>query len=234
MAKKKVTKKVTSRSSTPVKKSSSTLDFHSAENHSSTASMMKSGTPVQRKRMYAIFIVAALIILILFAMRGYLVAAMVNGQPISRLKVIGQLEKQGGKQILDSLVTQSLITQEAQKRGITVSDEDIKKDLATIEANYKKQGQTLDQVLKMYGVTREEVIEQRKPFILLEKMIGKDVKVTDKEIQDFITKNNEAYGGTLTAAQVKQDLTAEKMKANEQTFIEKLQKNAKVDYFVSY
>lgn len=229
MVKKKAVKK-----SATIKKTSRALDTnYSTESGASTSAMLKTASP-KRKRMYVIFVVAALVILILFAMRGYLVAAMVNGQPISRLKVISQLEKQGGKQILDSLVTQSLITQEAQKKGFTVTEDDINKDLAKIEENYKKQGQTLDQVLKMYKVTKEEVVEQRKPFILLDKMVGQDVKVTDKEVNDFIAKNNEAYGGTLTASQVKQDLTGEKIKQKEQVFIEKLQKTAKINYFVNY
>lgn len=227
-------KKKTVKKSAPLRKTAKSLNAQLREEAMIPSSVALRSASPSRKRTYIIFIIAALVILILFSMRSYLVAAMVNGEPISRLKVISQLEKQGGKQILDSLVTQSLIMQEAKKKGVTVTEDDIKKDLAKIEENYKKQGQTLDQVLKMYGVTREEVVAQRKPFILLDKMVGQDVKVTDKEINDFIAKNNESYGGTLTVAQVKQDLIAEKLKQKQQALIEKLQKEAKIDYFVSY
>lgn len=198
------------------------------------ANVTMNQTSTKRKRVYIAVAVAALVLLAAFALRGYLIAAMVNGQPISRLEVIGQLEKQGGKQVLQSLVTRDLILQEAKKRGMTLTQKDIDDDLKKIEESYKQQGQTLDQVLKLYGVTKQEVIDQRRPFILLDKMVGTDVTVTDKEVTDFIEKNNEAYGGTLKADQVKQDLIAEKIKQKEQDLIEKLQKDAKIDYFVSY
>lgn len=232
MAAKKTVKKSTVKKSVSAKKSTPVVMM--PESSMSSANFMKSATPQQRKRMYVIFVATAVVILALFAMRGYIVAAMVNGQPITRLKVIGQLEKQGGKQILDYFVRQSLIIQEAEKRGISVTDEDNKKFLAKIDASLKQQGQTLDQALKINGVTKQEVLDQAKADILLEKMVGSDIKVTQKEVDDFIAANNEAYGGTLTAAQVKTDLLAEKQKAKQDELLAKLQKDAKIDYFVSY
>ncbi|MBI2443436.1 MAG: SurA N-terminal domain-containing protein [Candidatus Levybacteria bacterium] len=232
------TKKQTKKSSSKTLRSSRTKTTYpvaSALPHESvTVSLSQKGTPLPRKRIYVTAAVVALVVLLLFALRGYFIAAMVNGQPISRFEVISQLEKQGGKQILQSLITRDLILQEARKRGVTATQDDINKDLAKIEESYKQQGQTLDSVLKMYGVTKGEVIEQRKPFILLDKMIGGDIKVSDKEVTDFIAKNNEAYGGTLTPEQVKKDLESEKLKQKEQEFLGKLQKDAKVDYFVQY
>jgi foldase protein PrsA len=237
MATRKTTKKASAKSSprrqSLAKKVSKTdLELHE-ESMNQTFSPMVHASP-SRRRLYIGVVVVALVALLAFALKGYLIAAMVNGQPVSRLEVIGQLEKQGGKQILQSLVTRDLILQEAKKRNVTLSQADIDKDLASIEASYKAQGQTLDQVLKLYGVTKQEVIDQRKPFILLDKMVGADVKVTDKEVQDFIAKNNESYGGTLKADQVKQDLESQALKQKEQDFIDKLQKDAKIDYFVNY
>jgi len=56
-----------------------------------------------------------------FLLKGLFIAALVNGQPISRFTVISELEKQSGKQALTSLVNQTLIFQEAKKKNITVS-----------------------------------------------------------------------------------------------------------------
>ena len=53
--------------------------------------------------------------------KGLLVAATVNGSPISRWAVIGNLEKQAGKQALDSLITEKLI--ESKLGEISVSKE---------------------------------------------------------------------------------------------------------------
>jgi foldase protein PrsA len=176
----------------------------------------------------------ALIALLLYLFRGFFLVAMVNGEPITRLSVIRELERQGGKQIVSSLITRKLILQEAKKRNVTLTQQDIERDLAKIEENYKQQGQTLDQVLKEFGVSREEVIEQRKPWILLEKMVSKDIVITDEEVQKFIDENNKNFGGTLKKDQVKQDLYLEKLQQKQQEFIAKLQKDAKIYYIVNY
>jgi len=52
-----------------------------------------------------VFITIIIVILLIaaFQLKGLFIAAMVNGEPISRLTIIKELEKQGGKQALSSL-----------------------------------------------------------------------------------------------------------------------------------
>src|SRR3990167_8603459 len=70
--------------------------------------------------------------LILLA-RRQLLAATVNGEPIGRLAVIAELEKQGGKNTLDSLITETIILQQAKKKNVTVTDKEIDKQIKDIE-----------------------------------------------------------------------------------------------------
>ena len=65
------------------------------------------------KSKFFIPLVIILIAAILFYFKGLFVVALVNGVPITRIAVINELEKQGGKQTLSSLVNQTLILQEA-------------------------------------------------------------------------------------------------------------------------
>ena len=84
---------------------------------------------------------------LLYAFRSLFVAAMVNGQPISRVSLVRELEKQNGKQALNSLVTKTLIYQEARKQNVSVSDDEINGEMKKIEDNLQQQGQRLDQHL---------------------------------------------------------------------------------------
>ncbi len=69
----------------------------------------------------AILLVAAL----LYYFRSIFVVATVNGQPVSRIEFNSQIEKYAGKQILNLLITDKLIQQEADKRHIKVSGKEI-------------------------------------------------------------------------------------------------------------
>ncbi|MCR4330711.1 MAG: SurA N-terminal domain-containing protein, partial [Patescibacteria group bacterium] len=70
------------------------------------------------KKTAILVIVIGLTLALLFYGKGVFVAATVNGSPISRLSVVQQLEKEGGKNTLDSLITERLIESEVKKMGI--------------------------------------------------------------------------------------------------------------------
>ena len=63
-------------------------------------------------------LIVVILIVAAFFLKGLFIAAVVNGEPISRITIISELEKQGGKQILSSLVNKILILQEAKKKHL--------------------------------------------------------------------------------------------------------------------
>ncbi len=187
-----------------------------------------------------IFIPLIIIVLITlgFAFKGLFVAALVNGQPISRLTLIAELEKQGGKQALTSLVNQTLILQEANKKNIEVSREEIDKSEKEIENSLKKQGQNLDTALAMQGMTRQDFLMQLKLRNLVEKLLADQIKVTDKEVAEYIEKNKESLPTNLKEPEIKkgvmEQLKQQKLGAKSQEWLANLAKNAKINYFVNY
>lgn len=183
---------------------------------------------------------AAVVVLavVVFACKGLFVAAVVNGQPISRLEVVSQLEKQNGKQALSDLVVNSLIFQEAQKRHIIVSQSDVDADIKTIQDQLKAQGVTLPDALAAKGLTQSDLVDQIKLQKLLDKMVGSTVKVTDDDVQAYIDKNQSSLPQDLSEddlkKQVKSQLEQQQLQDKTQAFVADLQKKAKIMYFVSY
>src|SRR3989338_6349992 len=90
-----------------------------------------------------------------YYLKGYVIAAMVNGQPISRLSVIREMEKVDGGQVLDGIITQTLIAQAAKKAGTTVDEAAVDAEMQNIETQVKAQNQDLDQLLTMQSMTRD-------------------------------------------------------------------------------
>ena len=65
----------------------------------------------------AIVVAVILILVALFFAKGIFVVATVNGSPISRLSLIQELEKQGGKQALEAIIDKKLIETELKKQN---------------------------------------------------------------------------------------------------------------------
>lgn len=185
-----------------------------------------------------ILLVVVVLVAILFYFKSLFIAATVNGTPISRLDVIQRLEKATGKQTLDSLITKELLLQEASKRKITISDQEINKEIIKIAANIKKQGGTLEQALAAQGMSQSDLRDQVKLQKILEKMFADKLKVTEKEIDQFIeaNKNNipQAAGQSTIRESVRQQLQQNKLGPKVQELIANLKKAAQINYFVNY
>lgn len=219
-------KKPAARKSTPVESSKKTLYKNSKQNQL-----------VTRKRILIVLLIVLAVTLIYY-FRGLFVVALVNGQPILRLSVIQELEKRGGNQTLTSLITQVLIQQEAEKRGVVVTDSELDGEVKKIEDNLKKQGQKLDEALLFQGLTREDFKEQIRFQKLVEKLLAKDIKVTDEEIKKFIDQNKDNLPKDLkpeeVTASARQQLEQQKLGTKAQEWIADLQEKANIKYFVSY
>jgi foldase protein PrsA len=190
-----------------------------------------------RKSYVALIIIIVLLGAALYYYRGLFVAAVVNGQPISRLEVVQQAEKQSGKQTLDTLVRDALIEQEAKKENVTVSDQEVNAEITTLQNNLKKQGQSLDDVLATQGMSQDDLRRLIKLDKLVQKLVGKDVKVSDQEVNDYIAKNKDTLPAADDATlkkQVKAQLTQQKTNEAVQTWLANVQKQANIVYFVQY
>ena len=234
------TLKKTTRKTTTPRKSARKESIASLSTISVSENQIKSAKAgsLKIKRSYVLTaLIVIVVVIVLFLARSYIVAAVVNGQPISRLSVVRELEQQGGKQALDSLVTKSLILQEAQKRNIVISQNDVDSELKTIDANLSKQGQKLDQVLALQGMTKDQLVEQIKLQKMLEKMVG-NIAVSNKEIDDYIASNAASLpqnqDENTQRQSVKTNLAQQKLNEKAQALLSELRKNAKIDYYVSY
>lgn len=188
---------------------------------------------------HLIVLLGALVLIgLLYMFRGLFVVAMVNGQPISRITFIQELEKQAGQQVMNSLVIRTLILQEANKQNISVSPQEVDEEIKKIEENVAKQGQNLEQLLAMQGMTRESLREQVEIQKIIEKMFAKDIAVTDTEVNKYIEENQNSFPEGANSAEVresvKEQLRQQKLSEKFQSWLQEAQKSAKINYFVTF
>lgn len=185
----------------------------------------------------------ALVVIIIIALfayknKGIFIAAIVNGQPVTRLSVVNQLEKQGGKIVLNDMVSQLLIVQEAKNKNITITQKDINDETKSFSENLTRNGETLDRYLTSQALTRQEFEDRVKFKVTAQKILGKSIIPTNQEIDDYIqtakdqipeNTNMDNYRKTVAY-----ELMQQKLSDKVQTLIQDLKKKAKIDYFVQY
>ena len=195
-------------------------------------------TSDKKKRTLWIVIAVVAVLAILYFLKSLFIVAIVNNRPISRFGFDRALEKQGGQQVLDNIVTEMLINQEAQKQNVMATRADLDQKFTEIDNQLKTQGQGLDAALAANGQTRADFDSQMKTQIVLEKMLGKDISVTDEEINSYFTENKATFdkGATLESekANIKNTLLQQKLSEKLQPFLQDLQSKAKILYFIKF
>jgi foldase protein PrsA len=230
-----MTTKAKTRSSLKIIKKTTVVTTPQNQTLSNSISLL---TALKNKKFIGMIAVIVILVILAFAVKSVFIAATVNGEPITRLSVVSTLEKQGGKTVLDSLITKTLILQEAKKENISITQSDIDAQIKKITASLKTQGMTLDQALTAKGLTKADLNDELKIELSIDKMVGTDIPVTAKEIDDFVaTQKSQMPEGTTDAqfrAQETIQLKQQKLQIKTNEFIKNLQDKAKITHFVSY
>lgn len=194
------------------------------------------------KRNIVLGVIVVLLVLgtLLYLFKGLFVAAIVNGQVITRMELNSELERKAGKSTLETLITKKMIFSEMNKKNITVSDAEIKTEIQKIEKSLAQQGRNLEEALSQQQppLTRADLEDQIRIQKMVERLFSKEATVSAKEIDAYIEQNKESFPEgqdekSLRASVVNQ-LKEQKLTGKFQEWLSSLQKNAKVNYFVSF
>lgn len=141
-------------------------------------------------------------------------AAKVNGDTISMEeldKQVEQLKKQypdmfeGAdgegrlidfkQRLMDNLVNQKLVEQAAEEKGISVTDEEIDKQIEQLKSGFKDDAQ-FESALKSANMTLDQLRQQIREQLLTQKLIeslAKDTKIDEAELKSYYDKNKEQF-----------------------------------------
>ncbi|MBJ6362634.1 peptidylprolyl isomerase [Paenibacillus sp. GCM10012307] len=161
-----------------------------------------------------------LVLLIVIAVTGPLggkasneVVAVVNGEEITKNDLYNTLVDAGGKQTLDSLITEKLLSQEMAKAGLAVTDADIDQEWQKLEEQYGSKEQLLS-IVEQNGMTEDILRKQIHHQIELRKLLAPTVEVTEDKIKEYYEQNKE-YMGTPEQVRASHILVATEKEAEE-------------------
>ena len=182
---------------------------------------------------------AVLLGILLFTNRGLFIAGLVNGEPISRIEVIQELEKQQGAGVLNRLIDRKLIIQEADKQKVTVTQEEIDaKRKEIVDQVSSGNEENFKQILTAQGLTQESFIEELRIQLYVEKMLEEKTQVTDEEFNQFVKDNPDLLANAEnekdSKAQIREQLKQQKLQTEYNTWMESLRNNGNVVRFVNY
>lgn len=143
------------------------------------------------------------------------------------------------KQTIDSLIGQTLLLQEADKKSYKVSEADINNQLDEIKKQFKTEKE-FEAALKKSGMDMKTLKTQIADDLILKQYVAKEVpasKITDEEIQktyDQFAEQGKSTGQEVpkleeVKSQIEQSLQQQKQQEKLSQQVEELKKNAKID-----
>lgn len=191
------------------------------------------------KKINKVVLIHLLFLLLVVAMGviGYIRywnVAVVNGVAINRIDYIKYMDKQAGKQILDSMISDTLVLNEGQKNGINVDQKTIDDKIVKIEEQLKSQNQTLDEALLSSGMTKADLEKQLKMQEIETVLSATKTEITQAQIDEFLNTYKSVLPTEKTKTELQalavEQLTAEASKSAATIWLNNLRQSAKIIY----
>jgi len=211
---------------------SSNLDMEKFSNEENTNEPKKKNFPY-------FFVLIVLIILgyLLFKNKDLVLSGTVNNQPIFVWELNSRMNQRYGKQVLDEIISERLVVAEANRQNIKVSPGEIDKKVSEVEKTFG--GKTgFEQALKQQGLSLSDFKKQIELRLTVEKILSDKIKVTSKEVEDFLTQNKdniESFAGSESAKQkqyAEDSLKQQKMSAEFEKWFSALKSKAQISNFL--
>ncbi|MCX8008534.1 MAG: SurA N-terminal domain-containing protein [Patescibacteria group bacterium] len=170
---------------------------------------------------------------ILFSYGGNPLVSLVNGQPIFRWELANILLQQYGRQTLEGMILERLVNDEAKKLNIQVTQDDIDKKLQQILQQFGGDVKVED-FLKFQGIQKQEFDNQIKLQLMIERLVGKDIQITDEDVTRYIATNQGRFVSTDAAVlreEAKSIILNEKISRRLPNWLEELKRKANIQNF---
>lgn len=118
------------------------------------------------------------------------VVATVNGEPITREAFYRALERAVGEQVLDQLITETLVLQAASSLREPVTDAEVDETVASLRAAYPSE-ELFQAALAAYGLSEDDLARQVRLSLILDRLATQDVEVSDEEVAAYFQAHKE-------------------------------------------
>ena len=120
--------------------------------------------------------------------------ATVGGKSITKQELVDQLLKNYGAQALRTQMLRIAVEEEAEAKGIEITDEEVDQELRRMSEDYGSEEQFYAQVREQLGMDKEEVRKDAKYRLQLEQLAISQVNVPEADIDRYIEDHPEQFG----------------------------------------
>lgn len=120
--------------------------------------------------------------------------AVIGSRTITEEELKERLLEKHGAELLSILLDREAIRQEAERTGISVSREDIEKELLRMREGYESEEQFFRSMKDQLGLTKAELNEDVYYKLLLERIALRTVQVSDAEVDAYMKEHPEEFG----------------------------------------
>lgn len=195
---------------------------------------VSSPSRVPSTRILSLGILIVALVLLFATNKGFFLAAFVNGQPVFRWTLNNVLTKRYGQQTLEGIITEKLISDEAQKQKVAISAQDIDAREKDILASFGS-SMTVDDFLKLQGINKADFENQLKLQLMVTRLLTKDLTITDDDITNYIASNHATLVATDPAKlkeEAKQAIIDAKVGEKIDAFLQDLRSKASISKFL--
>ena len=186
-----------------------------------------------QKRNYFILLIITILISLVIFKKNLIIVATVNGEPITSIELLSQMNKQFRSQTLNQIIQEKIILQEARKNNISASENEANDKIVEIEAQVGN-AQNLDSLLQQQGQSRYTLREQIKKQLIIQKLYSEDVSITPEELEQFLVQYKANLTATDSASQkseAEEILKQQKLSQIISQKLQELQQNSKVSIY---
>lgn len=118
--------------------------------------------------------------------------ATIDDIEITESELDSKLKSQYGTEVLDSIIANKIVELEAEKKKITVSDEEIAEEYKVYTESYGGE-ETMLETLKAYNMDKEDVEEDIRLYLLTVKLLEDYVEVTEDDVKKYFEENKSYF-----------------------------------------
>mgnify|MGYP000898528634 FL=1 len=139
-----------------------------------------------------ILVVVAIAAVLFIGINSNQTVARVGNQNITKDDLYNRLVEYYGKQTLESMITETIIDMELEKANITVTDEELQKEINRVIESYGGMDYVMMQ-LEASGLTLEDLEKDVLTYLKTLKLLEPRLVATEEEIAQFFESNKQYF-----------------------------------------
>lgn len=168
--------------------------------------------------------------------RGLVIAAIVNKTPITRWELNQALTSRYGDAVLEELIARELLTQEAAKVGITITDEEISAERQSLVDSLGGESNLTD-TLAQYNLTEADLTDQLRFGLIQERLAAElfNIVVTDEQVEEHFNTNKSMYEGRKfddVREGIKENLSQQQLQQEFNTWFDQLKSSSQIEIYI--